>query len=103
MFRAIHHSTERGCVALARAIMDRFGIPERYLLAGLDIGASTPDKKNYAVFFDGDSMLSDHRHAMAMPINGHVTVILVGVPPSVETMAAFASGFDYGMMFAEGA
>lgn len=102
MFRMIHHSTARGCLALVRAIVDRFDVPERYLLSGCDITASTPDKKNYAVFFDSDTMLSDHRNAMAAPVVGHATIILVGVPPSMEALSSFATGFDYGMMFAGG-
>lgn len=101
MFRVIHHSTARVCSALLRAIVDRFGVPERYLHAGCDIAASTPDKKTFAVFFDSESMLSDHRHAMSRPIDGHATIILVGAPPSEAELYTFVTGFEYGMMFAD--
>ena len=101
MFRAIHHSKARVCFVLIRAIVDRFGVPDRYLYAGCDITASTPDKKAFAIFFDSDSMMSDHRHAASRPIDGHATIILVGTPPSDAELYAFVTGFEYGMMFAE--
>jgi hypothetical protein len=101
MYRVIHHSTTRVCSALLRAIADRFGVPERYLYAGCDLAASTPDKKVYALFFDSETMLADHRYAMSRPINGHITVVLVGAPPTTTEVHDFIMGFEYGMMFAE--